>query len=135
VLTTGEAVAVWKPWVVAAWCFVFPPAGALLYYLNVRAIGDATRGLLAIAVITVGTVLVVALPIVLHLGLPPNTVALLNVVSMAVLYFDWRDQLEAATERRLGTREAPWSTSFLWALPVTLAGYGAIALVIRAVMG
>jgi len=129
------AVAVWKPWVLAAWCFVFPPAGAVLYYLNLRAIGDVTRGLLAITVISVGTVLIVALPIVLRLGLPPNTVALLNVVSMAVLYFDWKGRLETATERRFGTREAPWSTSFFWALPVTLAGYGAIALVIRAVMG
>jgi hypothetical protein len=120
---------------VAAWCFVFPPAGALLYYLNLRAIGDAARGLLAIAVISVGTVLVVALPTVLRLGLPPNTVALLNVVSMAVLYFDWKDQLQTATERRFSTREAHWSTSFLWALPVTLAGYGAIAFVIWAVLG
>jgi hypothetical protein len=134
-VTTAAAVAVWKPWVVAAWCFVFPPAGAVLYYLNLRAIGDATRGLLAVAAVTVGTIVVVALPIVLRLGLPPNTVALLNVVSMAVLYFDWKGQLETATERRLGTREAPWTTSFLWALPVTLAGYGAIALAIRSTMG
>lgn len=134
-VTTGVAVAVWKPWVVAAWCFVFPPAGAVLYYLNLRAIGDATRGLLAIAAISVGTLLIVALPIVFRLGLPPNTVALLNVVSMAVLYFDWKDQLESATARRLATREAPWTTSFLWALPVTVAGYGAIALVIRSALG
>jgi hypothetical protein len=54
---------------------------------------------------------------------------------MAVLYFDWKDQLQTATERRFSTREAPWSTSFLWALPVTLAGYGAVAFVIWAVMG
>jgi hypothetical protein len=120
---------------VAAWCFVFPPAGALLYYLNLRAIGDATRGLLAIVVIILGTVLVIALPIVFHLGLPANTVALLNVVSMAALYYDRRDQLEAAIKRGLGTREAPWTTSFLWALPATLAGYGAIALLIRTTMG
>lgn len=119
----------------AVWCFVFPPAGALLYYLNLRAIGDARRGLLAIAGIGVGTVLVVALPIVFRLGIPPNTIAMLNVVSMAVLYFDWKGQLETAAGRRLGAREAPWSTSFLWALPVTLAGYGAILLVIRAMTG
>ncbi len=130
---TGESPAVWKPWVLAAWCFVFPPAGALLYYLNLRAIGDAAKGLLAIAIVSLGTILVIALPIALRLGLPPNAVALLNVVSMVALYYDWRNQLEWAAGQRLALREAPWSTSFLWALPVTLAGYGAIAAVILAV--
>lgn len=127
---TAEARAVWKPWVLAAWCFVFPPAGALLYYLNLRSIGDTTKGLLAIVVISLGTILIIALPIVLRLGLPPNTVALLNVVSMVALYYDWRNQSESAAGQRLGLREAPWSTSFLWALPVTVAGYAAIAAIV-----
>jgi hypothetical protein len=126
---------VWKPWVVAAWCFVFPPAGAVLYYLNVRAIGEATRGLFAIAIIGLGTVVVVALPIVFRMGIPPNTVAMLNVVSMAVLYFDWKAQLDTPAVRRSGAREAPWSTSFVWALPITVLGYGAIALVVRVTSG
>jgi hypothetical protein len=122
---------VWKPWVLAAWCFVFPPAGAFLYYLNVRAIGEATRGLLAVAIIGLGTIVVVALPIVFRQGIPPNTVALLNVVSMAVIYYDWKGQLDTPTVRRSAPREASWSTSLLWALPITVVGYGAIALVVR----
>jgi hypothetical protein len=131
--TTAATPPVWKPWVVAAWCFVFPPAGAVLYYLNMRSIAQPGRGLVAIVATSLGTIAVIALPIVFRVGIPPNTVALLNVVSMAVLYFDWKAQLDTPVGRR--AREASWSTSFVWALPICIAGYGAIALFVRLASG
>ncbi len=116
---------VWSPLNVAAWSFVFPPTGALMYAVNLHRTGEPARGWAVFALVSVLTAAVTAIAAAMPASLPPNTVAAFNVGVMAILYFDWKRRREARSE--LGS--APWYSALWWAVPATAIGFGAVVYV------